>query len=215
MSKTEDRNANNPVETEGSAPPVESVIGRRIRALRNKKRLSLRKLSEASGLNINTLSLIENGKTSPSVSTLQQLALALNVPLVAFFESEPAPRSIVFTSAGERPKTEADAAILENLGIGLPNGAMQPFVVTLPPEASSGERNVVHTGYEFVFCLSGCVVYEIDAMEYTLQPGDSLIFEAHLPHCWQSGSSQESQFLLAFSPADGNDEPSERHFISG
>jgi len=51
VGKTEDRNANNPVETEGSAPPVESVIGRRIRALRNKKRLSLRKLSEASGLN--------------------------------------------------------------------------------------------------------------------------------------------------------------------
>ncbi len=52
-------------------------VGRRLRELRAEQDLSIRALAEKSGLNANTLSLIENSKTSPSVSTLQQLAGAL------------------------------------------------------------------------------------------------------------------------------------------
>ena len=46
--------------------------------------LSIRTLAERSELNVNTLSLIENSKTSPSVSTLQQIAAALEVPIDGF-----------------------------------------------------------------------------------------------------------------------------------
>ena len=67
-------------------PPAEVLVGRKLRALRSRARLSLRALAERSGLNVNTLSLVENGKSSPSVSTLQQLARALDVPIAAFFE---------------------------------------------------------------------------------------------------------------------------------
>ncbi len=77
-------------------------VGRRLRALRNEQNLSMRALAELSGLNVNTLSLIENGKTSPSVSTLQQLAAALKVPIGAFFESPILPESIVYQQAGMR-----------------------------------------------------------------------------------------------------------------
>ena len=67
-------------------PPGEIDVGGRLRVLRTGRGLSMRALAKKSGLNVNTLSLIENQHTSPSVSTLQQLALALNVPLTAFFE---------------------------------------------------------------------------------------------------------------------------------
>jgi len=53
-----------------------------------------------SGLNFNTISLIENGKTSPSVSTLQQLALALKVPIAAFFVTDKPSLKIVYQEAG-------------------------------------------------------------------------------------------------------------------
>lgn len=59
-------------------------VGRRLQELRQAQGLSQRVLAEMSGLNFNTLSLIENEKTSPNVSTLQQLAEALNVPVMAF-----------------------------------------------------------------------------------------------------------------------------------
>ncbi len=61
----------------GSQPSVDIDAGHCLRVLRSGRGLSIRSLAEQSGLNANTLSLIENSKTSPSVSTLQQLASAL------------------------------------------------------------------------------------------------------------------------------------------
>ena len=82
---------------------TEIIVGLKIRELRNRRGFSLRILAERSGLNINTLSLIENGKSSPSVGTLQQLARALEVPITAFFESEPVSKRVVFTGHDHRP----------------------------------------------------------------------------------------------------------------
>ena len=52
-------------------------VGQRLREIRTSRRLSMKSLAQMSGLNINTLSLIENERTSPSVSTLQQLAQSI------------------------------------------------------------------------------------------------------------------------------------------
>lgn len=67
--------------------PLLIDVGRNLRDLRAERELSIRSLAELSGLNVNTLSMIENGKSSPSVSTLQQLASALTVPITDFFET--------------------------------------------------------------------------------------------------------------------------------
>ena len=78
-----------------SQPSTEVNVGRRLRELRIERGLSIRALAEQSGLNVNTLSFIENGKTSPSVSTLQQVAAALELPINAFFEIKTNPQAIV------------------------------------------------------------------------------------------------------------------------
>ena len=77
----------------------EISVGSRLRELRNERSLSIRALAERSGLNVNTFSLIENGKTSPSVSTLQQIAAALEVPITAFFETNAPKNSIAHIMA--------------------------------------------------------------------------------------------------------------------
>jgi len=184
----------------------------KIRGLRNQRRFSLRALAERSGLNINTLSLVENGKISPSVGTLQQLARALEVPITAFFESEPVSKQVVFTASNRRPEATFSNAHMQNLGKDLAGNAVQPFVVTLEPGAGSGERMIVHTGHEFVYCLSGRVLYTIDETEYTLEPGDSVVFQAHLPHQWKNVAEGRSQILLTLFPADQREEPGGRHF---
>src|SRR4030042_4855930 len=84
--------------------PAEIQVGHKLRELRVRQGLSLRALADRSGLNVNHLSLVENGKSSPSVSTLQQLALALDVPISSFFESEPIKKRVVFTPANQRPE---------------------------------------------------------------------------------------------------------------
>ncbi|NTV35873.1 MAG: cupin domain-containing protein [Anaerolineaceae bacterium] len=190
----------------------EVLVGRKLRETRLKNGYSLRALADRSGLNINTLSMVENGKTSPSVGTLQQLALALDVPITTFFESTPVSRRVVHTPADQRPQTVFNATRMENLGKDLNANAVQPFVVSLKPGAGSGEQVIVHTGHEFVYCLSGCVTYRVEGAAYFLNPGDSLVFEAHLPHCWENCSETETQFLLIIYPADRQEEPGGRHF---
>jgi transcriptional regulator with XRE-family HTH domain len=194
--------------------PAEMIVGLKIRGLRNHFGYSLRTLAERSGLNINTLSLVENGKISPSVGTLQQLARALEVPISAFFESEPVSKRIVFTVQDHRPEAIFGNTRMQNLGKDLAGNAIQPFVVKLEPGSGSGDRMIVHTGHEFVYCLSGSVLYRIGDVEYSLGPGDSIVFESHLPHKWKNIAETLSQILLILIPADQHDEAGGRHFTN-
>ncbi len=187
-------------------------VGRQLRRVRTAKGLSLRSLASLSGLNVNTLSLIENGKTSPSVSTLQQLATALQVPITAFFESEPPHKNIVFQKKGKRPQASLAIGSLEDLGAGLTLHGGQPLLVTLKPGAGSGATPIVHTGLEFVYCLEGELLYTVEDQQYVLEAGDSLIFEAHLPHQWKNAGNNPSRSLLIICPTDEKDRPTDRHF---
>jgi len=191
---------------------AEYLVGRKLRELRNKKGLSLRTLADQSGLNVNTLSLIENGKSSPSVSTLQNLALSLNVSISTFFDSERNEKRIVYTSANQRPVVAFGSTQMQNLGKNLFGNSVQPFVITLKPGMGSGDQAIVHTGHEFVYSLSGTVHYHIETQEYILSRGDSLLFEAHLPHRWENISEHMAEFLLVFYPSDSRDEPEGHHF---
>jgi transcriptional regulator with XRE-family HTH domain/mannose-6-phosphate isomerase-like protein (cupin superfamily) len=187
-------------------------VGRRLRELRTEQDLSIRALAEMSGLNFNTLSLIENNKTSPSVSTLQQLARGLDVPITAFFERLQAPKQVVFQKAGQRPRASFVYGLLEDLGAGMTLQGGQPLLVTMKPGADSGTDPIVHTGHEFVFCLDGYLTYRVEGDEYLLETGDSLLFEAHLPHCWRNLGEVPSRSLLILCPTDENDTSTEQHF---
>jgi transcriptional regulator with XRE-family HTH domain/quercetin dioxygenase-like cupin family protein len=187
-------------------------IGQRLRDIRNDRGLSIRGLAEKSQLNVNTLSMIENGKTSPSVATLQQLAFALEIPIAAFFENGVPKNKISFLKASQRPQAAFAHGTLEDLGAGMISRGAEPFLVVLESLADSGPNPIIHTGREFVFCLEGKLAYVIDDQEYILEPGDSLLFEAHLPHRWQNVGASPTRSLLVLCPSDENDHPTERHF---
>jgi transcriptional regulator with XRE-family HTH domain len=193
-------------------PNPDTAFYQKIRGLRASRGLSLKKTAELSGLNINTLSLIENGRISPSVSTLQQLAAALGVPISAFFESEPVSHHVVFTSHLRRPGSSFGQTRMENLAKDLCGNAVQPFVVTLEPGAGSGDQFIVHTGHEFVYCLAGRIRYTVEDTDYLLEPEDSLVFEAHLPHKWMNVTESPARLILVLYPADQHEEPGSRHF---
>jgi transcriptional regulator with XRE-family HTH domain len=195
-----------------SETPAEAQVGQRLRELRQQKNLSVRALAARSGLAINTLSMIENGKTSPSVSTLQILARALEVPIAAFFEQETVAKKVVHVRRQQRPVVTVDTTRLEHLGKDLAGSAVQPFVVTLEPGSGSGQSLIVHTGHEFVYCLNGQVRYWIEGETYLLEAGDSIVFESHLPHHWQNTGTEPAQVILVLIPSDLRDMPAERHF---
>jgi transcriptional regulator with XRE-family HTH domain len=175
--------------------------------------MSLRALAERSGLNVNTLSLIENCKISPSVGTLQQIAAALEVPIVSFFETGAQANTVAYIKADLRPRATFAHGMLEDLGAGMTHRAVEPFVVTLEPYAGSGSHPIVHTGFEFVFCLQGEIGYQVEDHTYVLSSGDSLLFESHLPHLWHNPTTQQSQAILVLCPIDARERLTERHFM--
>jgi transcriptional regulator with XRE-family HTH domain len=188
-----------------------TTVGQKIRKLRSARGLGVRDLAKRSGISANTLCLIESGKSSPTVSTLQRLARGLQVPITAFFETEPVHKQVVFTPSDQRPLAAFHSAQLENLGKDLSGSAVQPFVVTLPPAAGSGPEMIVHPGHEFVYCLSGFIGYNIDQTDFRLKPGDSLVFASYIPHRWVNLSEGDSQMILVLFPTDQHDEPGRYH----
>jgi len=207
---TEPTPVKNPLASENSHESID--VGARLRMLRAGAGLSIRALAEMSGLNVNTLSLIENGKTSPSVSTLQQLAGALGMPVTEFFVTEMGDKTVVFQKDSGRPKALFEHGTMEDLGAGMSRFGAEPLIVTLEAGADSGQNPIVHTGREFVYCLSGRVSYTVDSETYALETGDSLFFEAYLPHRWKNVDTTPSRVLLVLCSSDERDQPVQRHF---
>jgi transcriptional regulator with XRE-family HTH domain len=186
-------------------------VGLHLRAVRKERGLSLRALAELSGLSPNTISLVERGVTSPSVSTLHRLATALAVPITALLEGSTEHVDLIITRAGERTRSGSGSVELESLGYGLEDRVCDPFAVTLKPGASSGKRMMAHSGHELVYCLEGAVEYEIGGESYRLAPGDALLFHASLPHRWRNPNSHEAVFLLIMGGGEDRSESVNQH----
>jgi uncharacterized cupin superfamily protein len=134
------------------------------------------------------------------------------VPISAFFETDHGNKLVVHQKAGNRPRAAFTHGSIEDLGAGMPRFGAESFIVTLAPNADSGKTPIVHTGREFVYCLEGHIAYSVDSETYLLEPGDSLLFEAYLPHHWKNMGTTPSRNLLLLCPLDERDRPKERHF---
>lgn len=188
----------------------EEQVGSRLRSLRRTQGLSIRSLAAKCGISVNTLSLIENNRTSPSVHTLHLLAGGLGVPLVTFFEEEKPEHELVHQQDGLRPLIRFNNGTLEKLGQGLPPLGAEPILVKL----DTGRKNtaeISHVGREFIYCLEGETTCIVAGQSYVLKPGDSLLFDAKAPHRWVNSSPRPSKLLVLFCPMEARDQPAERH----
>lgn len=192
-------------------PPF--MVGQRIRALREQQQLSLRALAERCGLSINAISQIERGESSPTVSSLHQLATALGVTIIDFFRQDEG-RPVVFVAAGARLHIETHGVRMESLGLGLPYQQLEPFLVTVAAGAGSVAQPVTHEGEEFVHCLSGAFIYRIDQEQYSLTQGDSLLFDPARPHHFYNPTAAPAAFLLIIR-ANGMRSPAPQLHLTG
>ncbi len=186
-------------------------LGKRLRILRTERDLSQRELAQLAKISPNSVSLIERDEISPSVSTLQNLASALNVRMSFFFDEE-VQQDVLLVKAGRRPSITVNGVNIQGIGKRLKRQEVEPFHVSLEPHAVSGERQVVHPGHELVCCQAGKVEYLIDGKTYQLEKGDFLIFEATLPHIWRNPYDERAEFLLVLETPHDSREPVQRHF---
>lgn len=167
---------------------LEVAIGRQVRELRKRQRMTGSDLAQAAGLSVGMLSKIENGVISPSLSTIQTLAHALRVPLVQLFSGYEEERGCVHTKAGagveiEREGTRAghQYALLGHIGSNNSGVVVEPYLITLSNES---DRFPVfqHEGMEMLYMLEGLLDYRHGERLYRLEPGDTLLFDSDAPH---------------------------------
>ena len=186
-----------------------------LRELREARGISMRTLATKSGLSANALSMIERGKTSPSVSTLYKLADALGVSITAFFGAETEKKQIVFLKSDERTRIAFTRGVFEALGGEQFSGRVEPFMLTLESGSSSGPHNIVHTGHEFVFCLRGQLEYFVEKQVFLLSAGDSLLFASKLQHRWKNPSKNVANALIIISGFAEGEQPNAMHWKKG
>ena len=189
-------------------------VGDRLRELRNERGMSMRALARESGLSANALSMIERGRTSPSVSTLYKLADAMGIPITAFFREDPPRQDIVYRKAESRVRVPFMRGLWEGLGGEAFVGRVEPFMLTLESGASSGPFGIVHTGHEFVMCLRGELEYEVEGQRFVLEAGDTLLFAAQLKHRWRNRSKKVCNAMFVLSSFEQGERPSEFHISS-
>lgn len=167
---------------------LEIAIGRQVRAHRKQQDITVADLAQITGLSIGMLSKIENGNTSPSLTTLQTLSNALSVPITSFFRSFEERREAVHTKAGEgveqdRAGTRANHQynLLGHIGSNASGVIVEPYLITLTEE-SDIFPTFQHGGIETIYMLEGEVDYRYGDSVHPLKPGDTLFFDADAPH---------------------------------
>lgn len=185
-------------------------IGTRLRSAREARGLSQRELAGRAGLTNGTISLIEQNKTSPSVSSLKSLLDAIPMSLSEFFaEIEDAGAPKYFYAASEftelSPQTaglngaEAARVSLRQLGNAAQH-SVQMLHETYPPGADTGPEMLSHTGEEAGVVISGIIEVTVGPEVRVLNPGDGYLFDSNLPHRFRNIGSVQCTIVSACTP---------------
>jgi transcriptional regulator with XRE-family HTH domain len=183
----------NVVALEGAADGSESpsgqlgqVIANHVRSRRLEIGLNVGQLAERTGISKGMLSKIENAQTSPSLSTLERLSSALDMPVTSLFRGLAEERDAVFVKAGSGPeivrKGTRAGHTYELLGtLRGPYKRVEPLLVSLA-ESTEVFPLFQHAGIELLYMLEGTMEYSYGREHYQMEKGDTLQFEGDIPH---------------------------------
>ena len=167
---------------------LEAAIGREVRNFRRQQGMTVADLARATGLSIGMLSKIENGVTSPSLTTLQILSHAFSTPITSFFRGFEERREVQHVKAGEHLEIERRGTraghqyhLLGHIGSNNSGVVVEPYLITLTAESDTFPT-FQHDGIELLYMLEGEVEYRHGDQLFHLKPGDSLLFDADAQH---------------------------------
>jgi len=175
-------------------------IGRKVRDLRLRRGLTVQKLADAIGLSKGFISQVENDRTSPSLSTLRDLAAALRTS-VAYLVVEDDP-TLHVVRAAERPQIQGDGDTSRTEVLSaLPKRNLELLMLELPPGLAAGEQRHSHPGEECLLCVEGRVRLTHGEQESLLEAGDSCHFDGRIPHSIENLGPAAARVLIAMTPA--------------
>ena len=188
---------------------LEVAIGLEVRLLRKHVGFTVAELAEKSDVSVGMLSKIENGLTSPSLTTLQSIAHALGVKISQLLRRFEEQRPVQFVKAGEGVTQERRGTraghqyqLLGFLGSNDSGVVVEPYMITLNNN-SDVFPTFQHDGLEFIYMIEGSVEYRHGDNVYLMQAGDTLFFHADSPHGPEQLISLPARYLSVISYPQG------------
>lgn len=181
------------------------TIGANIKALRTAKKMTLKQLSEQSGLSIGFLSQLERDISTIAIDSLAKLADILGVELSSFFTTSPSPdRDQAVVHSFELRCDQVTPQIIQYiLSHDVDDFESLPRLFHLMPFANTDLDKLdmyQHEGEEFIYVLEGILTVYVDNKEYVLNPGDSIQVHSNLPHNWMNPTNQIVKILTINTP---------------
>jgi transcriptional regulator with XRE-family HTH domain len=199
------------VQTETGPETVHRVLssyelGRKLRALRLRKKLGLVELGRHTGLSASMLSQLENGKMVPTLPTLARIAMVFDVGLDHFFADRRKKSLFSVVKAGERMRfpDRADSPVpayhFECLAFSSQEKSLQAYLAEFEPMESERVMDHVHEGAEFLHVLEGGLGIHYMDEETELKPGDSVYFDASQPHGYRALNGTKAKAIVITTP---------------
>lgn len=180
------------------APPVVPGVGARVRALRDSMGLSLRDLAQRCGVSAPMLSQVERGETSPTLATAEKIATGLGLSLSQLLRLDES-QHVVVVRRGDGRTRKRSGHTVEELTPPLPGQRADVSRHSLAPGAATGGPSdpPMHEpgARETAVVLSGELTLVIDGEDQVLDSGDSVTFDADLPHHFHNRSDGPADFL--------------------
>lgn len=174
--------------------------GRRLRTLREAKGLSQRALARRAGVSNATISLIEHGRTDPSLGMLKKILDAMSVSVSDFFTLEVPSSEQVFFRAHELSEISRGAISYRQIGGDLSHRRLQIIHERYRPGADTGSSPLAHDAEEGGVVIAGRLEVTVDGQTRILEPGDAYLFDSRLPHRFRNTGTEDCVVVSACTP---------------
>lgn len=178
-------------------------IGARLQWVRKTKGLSQRELAKRVGVTNSTISLIEQNKVSPSVSSLKKVLDGIPISLADFFtlDLDAGPIDNPFYALSEQPDVGNNDIHYFLVGQRRPQRQMCVLREVMPPGSDTGESMLNHEGEEGGVVVQGQVEVTVGERVRVLGPGEAYYFESRTPHRFRNVGEGDAIIVSANTPA--------------
>lgn len=176
-------------------------IGMRLREARLRQKLSLAEVAERSGLSASFISNVERGINDPTIGSLQAILGALGMSMADLFRA-PSCQRVVRRNERLQMVTADGGKVLYELITPPGEKRIEGMLLVVQPGAGSGLVPHSHRGVEVGLILRGRLRYWLGDEVYDLEEGDSITYEATIPHRYANEGDEEcvSLWVLAHHP---------------
>lgn len=176
-------------------------IGKRLQLVRKIYGLTQRELSRRAGVTNGAISLIEQNRVSPSISSLKKILDAIPMSISDFFTLDLVASDSIFFRANEMPDISLDKNIMMCLLGGPTRGrTMQILHEYYQPGSDTGETMLRHSGEEGGVIIKGTIELTVGDKKQTLVAGDGYYFSSQIPHRFANTSEETCEIISANSP---------------